>query len=98
MRFLGLAAAGPISVAPASPQAIAERMVHSLAYERSELLRAYQQFRFAFPGRESPALEGAPAQELRALTQALAGAPAFEIRHPYPVPLTALYHAAQPYC
>jgi hypothetical protein len=96
--FLGVAAAGPISVAPAPPEVIAQRMVHSLAYERADLLRAYQQFRFAFPDRESPAIEGAQARELGALTQALAGAPAFEIRHPYPVPLAALYHAAKPYC
>jgi hypothetical protein len=93
-----VAAAGPISVAPVEPAVVAQRMVHSLAYERGELLRAYQQFRFAFPDRESPAIEGAPARELRALTEALARAPAFEIRHPYPVPLAALYHAAQAFC
>jgi hypothetical protein len=96
--FLGVAAAGSISVAPVEPAVVAQRMVHSLAYERGELLRAYQQFRFAFPDRESPAIEGAPARELRALTEALARAPAFEIRHPYPVPLAALYHAAQAFC
>jgi hypothetical protein len=73
-------------------------MVSSLEFERAALTTAYQQFRFAFPDRVNPVLDGARDQELKLLTAALAGVPAYEIRHPYPVALRALYDAVQPYC
>ncbi|MDH2443030.1 hypothetical protein QDR37_03625 [Amnibacterium sp. CER49] len=85
-----------VELVPDSGAAIAQRMVHSLDYERSALTTAYQQFRFAFPGRTNPLLERLPVDEQRILTAALQGVPAFELRHPYPVRLDALYEAAAP--
>ena len=73
-------------------------MVSSLEYERGALTTAYQQFRFAFPDRVSPALETLRERERALLTDALADLPAYEIRHPYPVPLHDLHAAADPYC
>ncbi|HUS16381.1 MAG TPA: hypothetical protein VM536_15395 [Chloroflexia bacterium] len=95
--FLAVLGQDGTHVAPEDPAAIAARMVSSLAYERSSLWTAYQQYRFAFPDRRSPLIEGAREQELAILTDALAGKPAFEIVHPYPVPLSDLYAAAAPY-
>lgn len=94
---LGEKGAG-ISVSPVQPEVIASRMVSSLAYERAALLTAYQQFRFAFPERTNRLIEIAREEELRLLTQAFAGKPAFEVRHPYPVPLPDLYRATARFC
>jgi hypothetical protein len=87
-----------IAVVATDGAEVAARMVSSLEFERAALTTAYQQFRFAFPDRVNPVLDGAREQELKLLTAALAGLPAYEIRHPYPVPLRTLYDAAQPYC
>lgn len=81
------------SVVPTTGEAVAERMVASQEYERRGLRTAYEQFRFAFPQRRSSLLETAPDEERRILTQAFADRPAFELRHPYPVPLPDLYRA-----
>jgi hypothetical protein len=86
------------TVVPTDPKTVARRMVSSLEYERSALTTAYQQFRFAFPDRVSPALETVRERERTLLTEALADLPAYEIRHPYPVALHELYEAASPYC
>jgi hypothetical protein len=87
-----------IAVVATDGAEVAARMVSSLEFERAALTTAYQQFRFAFPDRVNPVLDGAREQELKLLTAALAGVPAYEIRHPYPVALRALYDAAAPYC
>ena len=86
------------TVVPTDAKTVARRMVNSLDYERSTLTTAYQQFRFAFPDRVSPALESVRERELALLTEALADLPSYEIRHTYPVPLHDLYDAADPYC
>ncbi len=96
--FLVSAVQGETSVSPIDSQMIARRMVASLAYERRRLLVAYNQFRFAFPDRKNELLETAGQQELRLLSQALEGRPAYQICHPYPVPLHDLYKAAVPFC
>ena len=96
--FLASVTQGATRVLPAEPHEIARRMVASLAYERRDLLVAYDQFRFAFPARANEVIETAREQELRLLSQALAGRPAYEICHPYPVPLRDLYEAAVPFC
>jgi hypothetical protein len=79
-----------------TPSEIARRMVASLAFERRALLARYEQFRFAFPDRHSEILETAREREFEYLNQALEGRPAYEIVHPYPVPLHALYEACMP--
>lgn len=85
-----------ISVRSADADEIGRRMVHSLTYERSELLSYYQRFRFAFPDRANPLLEGAEARASELLTRCLFGVPAVELLHPYPVDIPALYDALAP--
>jgi hypothetical protein len=71
-------------------------MTHSLMYERSELLSYYQRFRFAFPDRANPLLEGADTRAAQLLSRCLMGVPAIELLHPYPVDIPALYNALAP--
>ena len=89
---------GGTYVTPVKPGEIAARMVHSLAFERAAMTTAYQQFRFAFPERVNPLLENQRERELELLSDALADAEAYELRHPYPTRLHDLYEAASAYC
>jgi hypothetical protein len=95
--FLATAAEGETRVREIDPGEITERMVASLAYERRHLLAAYDQFRFAFPDRKSVFLENAESEERRLLSLALAGTSAYELLHPYPVPLDELHSACLPF-
>lgn len=95
MTFLASVGAG-LHLAPVAPSDIARRMAASLAFERRALLARYEQFRFAFPERRNEFLETARARETEYLSRALEGRPAYEIVHPYPVPLHALYQACAP--
>jgi hypothetical protein len=96
--FLAGVTADGTQVTPLDPQEVARRMVSSLAYERTELLNAYNQYRFAFPERRSELIETAGQREARLLSEALDSVPAYEITHPYPARLHDLYAAAAPYC
>jgi hypothetical protein len=82
-----------ITVRPIAPEAVVERMLFSLAEEDQRLSSCYHKFRFAFPGRANAFLESRDERRRALLSAALAGRPAFEVRHPYPVPLPALYDA-----
>jgi hypothetical protein len=70
---------------------VARRMAASLVHERHGLLESYRQFRFAFPDRHSPAVDGAADLEGRLLAQALAGRRVWWLRHPYPCDIQALF-------
>jgi hypothetical protein len=85
-----------IAVRVADADEIGRRMTHSLMYERSELLSYYQRFRFAFPDRANPLLEGADTRAAQLLSRCLMGVPAIELLHPYPVDIPALYNALAP--
>ncbi len=78
---------------PIEPAEIAARMAASLAYERAPLVGAYQQFRFAFPGRRNALLESAASRESALLERVLAGKRSHAIDHPYPVDLGELFAA-----
>ncbi len=78
---------------PADPAEIAARMVFSLGEERADLLSCYRKFRFAFPERSSALIEGCEALEREMLARALGGLEAYEVLHPYPVPIPALFQA-----
>ena len=96
--FLATVGADDVTVLSTDPGTIGQRMVASQAYERRHLLAAYDHYRFAFPDRSSDAIEGASELERRLLSQAFADVAAYEIVHPYPVPLGDLHRAAAPFC
>jgi hypothetical protein len=96
--FLATVGAEGVAVVPADPRMIAQRMVASQAYERRQLFAAYDHYRFAFPDRSNDLLETAFERERSLLSEAFADRAAYEIVHPYPVPLEDLYRAAVPFC
>ncbi len=85
-----------VNVAPIDPADIARRMVASLAFERRGLMARYDQYRYAFPGRRNALLDSAGEREGELLGQALQGRPAYEVVHPYPVPLPKLFEVCGP--
>jgi hypothetical protein len=72
------------------PGDVARRMAASLEQERHALLEAYRQYRFAFPGRASEAIERAPEIEAGLLARVLEGHRVAWLRHPYPPDIDAL--------
>jgi len=96
--LLGSHEAPGIAVRPIDAQEVARRMVASLAFERADLVASYWKLRFAFPEARNRWLDGAEALERELLAKALAGLPAFEVLHPYPVGFRALFEAMRPYC
>lgn len=93
--FLATVGTGGTALLALDARDVAQRMVASQAYERRQLFAAYDHFRFAFPDRRSEFLEHAHEQELRLLSQAFADKDAYEIVHPYPVPLDELSRAVE---
>lgn len=93
--FLATVGEGSTTVLPIAPQEVADRMIASQAFERRKLVITYEQFRFAFPDRANTWLEDVREHERSVLTRALAGKPAYEVCHPYPVPLSELYEATR---
>ncbi|MHC4415218.1 MAG: hypothetical protein ACYS0G_08040 [Planctomycetota bacterium] len=87
-----------VSVRPIDPQEVARRMVFSLQQEQQELMSYYRKFRFAFPDSSNELIERSQELQHRALVRALGDKEAFDVRHPYPVELAALYDALRPYC
>jgi hypothetical protein len=87
-----------VSVIPADPREIALRMAASLSYERLGFLGYYLKYRFAFPEQSSRLVEQAAGRERELLLDMLAGKEAYEVRHPYPFSIPALYEAMSPYC
>jgi hypothetical protein len=85
-----------IHVEPISPAEVAERMLFSLEYERERFMACYRKFRFAFPERANPLIDGARDLQRALLHKALEGRPAWAVRHPYPVEIPALYEALRP--
>lgn len=96
--FLASVTHAATAISPLDPTDIARRMIASLAYERHELWATLQRYQFAFPGRGPDVLANVSEAELQLLSQAFAGRPAYEISHPYPVPLQELYTTAAPLC
>jgi len=87
-----------ISVRPIAAEEVAERMLHSLAEEDQRMSSCYNKFRFAFPERRNAHLERAHDQRQALLRGTLEKKTAFEVRHPYPVSLPALYEALAEVC
>jgi hypothetical protein len=83
----------PIVVEPIEGTEIARRMAHSIRHEWLDLWTAYLKWRYAFPDRPNPHLEGLEASLSERLVGALAGRPAVVLRHPYPPDIPALADA-----
>lgn len=96
--FLATVGTGETRVFPSEPREVARRMSAAQEYERRDLIAAYYHFRFAFPDRRNELLENAVEQEIGLLSEAFSNTSAYEITHPYPVPLADLYRAAAPFC
>lgn len=79
-----------ITIEPAGPTELPERMAASLAEERATLLAHYRQFRFAFPDLSSPVLESAEIRESRLLAALFDWRPCAKVSHPHPCDITAL--------
>jgi hypothetical protein len=83
---------------PVDPREIAARMAFSLQHERAPLTRAYEQFRFAFPGRSNPVLDAACERERALLERVTSGKVAHAVDHPHPVDLDSLFEVMRPLC
>jgi hypothetical protein len=83
---------------PVDPGEVAARMAFSLQHERAPLTRAYEQFRFAFPGRSNPVLDSACERERELLEQVMIDKVAHAVDHPYPVDLETLFEVMRPLC
>jgi hypothetical protein len=87
-----------VSVVPVDPQEVARRMVHSLQYERADLMAHYFKFRFAFPGHRNELLESAETLQRELLTKVFDDKPCHAVYHPYPVAIDELYESMRLYC
>jgi hypothetical protein len=76
---------------------VARRMVHSIRHEWLDLWTAYLQWRYAFPDRPNPVLEGLEQRLSERLDRALGSRPAMNLRHPYPPDIRALADALAPH-
>jgi hypothetical protein len=84
-------AEGPETVVePIAGSEVARRMVHSIRHEWLDLWTAYLKWRYAFPERPNPFLEGLEATLTERLQAALGSRPAVLLRHPYPPDIPAL--------
>jgi hypothetical protein len=81
---------------PASGMDVADRMIHSLQYERQGLLGYYRMFRFAFPQLTNPHLENAESLQRDLLRNAFKDKPTLRVEHPYPVELSRLFDCIEP--
>ena len=75
------------------PLKVAARVQQSLADERSNLIAAYRQMRFAFPGARSALLDRVDEREARGLEMAFQRGRVWQLTHPYPVEIGHLASA-----
>lgn len=86
-----------IDVAVADPLDVARRAAMSFLFEVGDLMGHYQRFRYAFPDRANPRLDGLAADYTTAITAALREVPAITVAHPYPLAIPRLYDAIEPH-
>jgi len=84
-----------VTVRPIATQEIAQRMVHSLQFERLPFMAWYYTFCFAFPHARNPLLDQAEELQRRRLSELLAQREAYQLDHPYPVAFDKLVDAIQ---
>jgi hypothetical protein len=95
--LVGSTDAERITVSEVDPVQVADRMVHSLAYERRELIARVYEARFGQPGRRLELLDRAEELERTGLRAMLGGRRALALTHPYPVEIDALHRALAPH-
>ena len=79
-----------VLVEPADPRQVAARVQASLQEERANLVHAYRQLRYAFPGARSELLDRVDERELAVLTRTFERVRAWHVDHPHPVGLAEL--------
>lgn len=85
------------TVEPATAADVARRATESFLFETADLLGHDRRFRFAFPDRANPHLDGLDERHRTALAHGLRDVPAILVRHPYPVEIPTLYDAIAPH-
>jgi len=85
-----------VTVEPAGPRGIAERMISSVRFEQFPIMGDYLAFKFAFPKMRNEVLEHAHEMQCSILQRALFGKEAYTVRHPYPVAFSDLYEVMHP--
>jgi hypothetical protein len=98
LLFVASHEAPDVTVRPMDAHEVSRRMVFSLQEEQSNLMSFYRKFRFAFPGATNGLLETSLQLQTEILNRVLAGKEAYEVLHPYPVPLPSLYEAIRDRC
>jgi hypothetical protein len=96
--FIASQEAPEVTVRPIDPREVARRMVFSLQEEQKTLMSYYWKYRFAFPASANALIDRSCELQEAALVRALTGKKAYEVRHPHPVELPALYDALRPCC
>ncbi len=86
-----------IAVTPLDPLIAAERMLFSLQQEQMSFYSSYLAYRFAFPDRSNPWISRSIDLQRQRLGKFLSGRAIYSLTHPYPVQLSALFNAVQPY-
>ena len=78
------------------PYEVAARMIFSLEEERARLMSYYRRFRFAFPDKANPLIEGAAEIEKERLHRFLEGKECYAVYHPYPPVIADLFDTVHP--
>lgn len=86
-----------IEVTAADPLDLARRAATSFMFEMADILSHYQRFRYAFPGRTNPWLDGLEARYVAAIEAGFRDVPAVMAAHPYPMAIPRLYDAIEPH-
>ncbi len=86
-----------IVVTAADPLDLARRATTSFMFEMADILGHYQRFRYAFPDRANPWLDGLETRYAEAIADGFRGVPALTAAHPYPLAIPRLYDAIEPH-
>lgn len=91
--FVGSHQSPAFTVHPIDPLEIAQRMVHSLQFERLPFMSWYHTFCFAFPHARNTLLDQAEDLQRQRLVELLQGHAAYRFDHPYPLSFDDLFDA-----
>lgn len=80
-----------ITVSNCEPSEISERMLNSNLYEFSYLLKFYDEFRYAFPGKNNDFIDNLRAHYTTLMKRAFGNIKSYKVLHPYPVSFEKLY-------